>query len=340
MNTNNPRARSVSKASGHRNHLPWDSDQPFRILSIDGGGIKGIFPATILATLERDYLGGQSVGDYFDLLAGTSTGGIIALGLGAGLSAAEIERMYLDVGHLVFPASRRGPIWRILKYFRSRYDRKPLDELLREKVGGKTLRESKYRLLVPATEGQNGEVWVYKTPHHPDYQLDGDAPMREVAAATSAAPTYFEPFQKEGYTYLDGGIWANNPTMAALVEALSCFDVRPENVRILSLGCGGKPFQMSAGQAKSAGLLQWLRVFEVQMHLQSTTAINQAGLLIGRNNITRLDRPDGSEPIEMDDWEAARELLPSEAEEVVNANAAHIVKTFLTQPATPFTPLT
>ena len=122
---------------------------------------------------------------------------------------------------------------------------------------------------------------VYKTPHHPDYQLDGDAPMREVAAATSAAPTYFEPFQKEGYTYLDGGIWANNPTMAALVEALSCFDVRPENVRILSLGCGGKPFQMSAGQAKSAGLLHWLRVFEVQMHLQSTTAINEAGCSSG-----------------------------------------------------------
>ena len=69
--------------------------------------------------------------------------------------------------------------------------------------------------------------------------------MSSVAAATSAAPTYFVPFRNRGYTYLDGGIWANNPTMAALVEALSCFDVRPENIRILSLGCGGKPFQMS-----------------------------------------------------------------------------------------------
>ena len=222
---------------------------------------------------------------------------------------------------------------------RSRYDRKPLDGLLRQRVGDKTLRESKYRLLVPATEGQNGEVWVYKTPHHPDYRLDGDTPMREIAAATSAAPTYFEPLQKEGYTYLDGGIWANNPTMAALVEALSCFDMRPENVRILSLGCGGKPFRMSDRQSKNGGLLDWLRVFEVQMHLQSETAINQAGLLIGRNNITRLDRPEGSEPIELDDWEAARTLLPSEAEQVVNANATRIVETFLTQPATPFTPL-
>ena len=334
-----PPARSETTTQEPRKHLPWDSDQPFRILSIDGGGIRDIFPAAILATLEWDYLGGQRVGDYFDLIAGTSTGGIIALGLGAGLSAAEIERMYLDEGHLVFPASRRDPLWRILKYFRSRYDRKPLDGLLRQRVGDKTLRESKYRLLVPATEGQNGEVWVYKTPHHPDYRLDGDAPMREVAAATSAAPTYFAPFQKEGYTYLDGGIWVNNPTMAALVEAVSCFDVRPENVRILSLGYGGKLFQMSDGQSKSAGLFHWRNLFEVQIHLQSETAINQAGLLIGRNNITRLDRTEGSDPIALDDWEAARRLLPSEAQKVVRDNASLIVETFLTQPAAPFTPL-
>ena len=129
MNTNNPRARSVSKASGHRNHLPWDSDQPFRILSIDGGGIKGIFPAAILSTLERDYLDGRPIGDYFDLIAGTSTGGIIALGLGAGLSATEIERMYMDEGHLVFPSTRRGLPGKLRRFVRSRYDRKALDEL-------------------------------------------------------------------------------------------------------------------------------------------------------------------------------------------------------------------
>ena len=339
MSNQPQQARSETTSLEPRERLPWDSNRPFRILSIDGGGIKGIFPAAILSTLEQDYLDRRRIGDYFDLIAGTSTGGIIALGLAAGLSAPEIEGMYLDEGHLVFPTTRRGITGALRRFIRARYDRKSLDALLQERVGGKTLRESKYRLLVPATEGENGEVWVYKTPHHPDYTLDGGELMSSVAAATSAAPTYFVPFRNRGYTYLDGGIWANNPTMAALVEALSCFDVRPENIRILSLGCGGKPFQMSGGQAKSAGLLHWLRVFEVQMHLQSTTAINEAGLLIGRNNITRLDRPEGSEPIEMDDWETARTLLPSEAEQVVNANAARIVETFLTQPATPFTPL-
>ena len=113
-----PQSRSSTSLQEPRERLPWYNSQPFRILSIDGGGIRGIFPATILATLERDYLGGQSIGDYFDLVAGTSTGGIIALGLGAGLSAPEIERMYMDEGHLVFPAMRRSWIWHVLKYFK------------------------------------------------------------------------------------------------------------------------------------------------------------------------------------------------------------------------------
>ena len=339
MDSHPLQSRSEHISQGFRRRLPWDGDQPFKILSIDGGGIKGIFPATILSTLEKDYLDGRPIGDYFDLIAGTSTGGIIALGLGAGLSATEIERMYMDEGHLVFPSTRRGLTGKIRRFFRARYDRKALDELLSNRVGGKTLRESKYRLLVPATEGENGEVWVYKTPHHPDYKLDGNELMSSVASATSSAPTYFAPFRNKGYAYLDGGIWANNPTMAALVEAFSCFDVQPENVRILSLGCGGKPFQMTDGQAKSSGLIHWYRVFEVQMHLQSETAINQAGLLIGRKQVTRLDRPEGSEPIEMDDWSTARGALPSEARQVLREHADHIAKTFLTQPASPFTPL-
>ena len=86
--------------------MPWENDLPFRILSMDGGGIRGIFPAAVLAYLEQEHLQGKSIGDYFDLIAGTSTGGILALGLGAGLTASEILQMYLEEGHRVFPLSR------------------------------------------------------------------------------------------------------------------------------------------------------------------------------------------------------------------------------------------
>ena len=137
MSNQPQQARSETTSLEPRERLPWDSNQPFRILSNDGGGIRGIFPAAILATLERDYLGGQRVGDYFDLIAGTSTGGIIALGLAAGLSAPEIEGMYLDEGHLVFPTTKRGITGALRRFIRARYDRKALDALLQERVGGK-----------------------------------------------------------------------------------------------------------------------------------------------------------------------------------------------------------
>ena len=319
--------------------VPWESDLPFRILSMDGGGIRGIFPAAILAYLEQEHLHGKSIGNYFDLVAGTSTGGILALGLGAGLTASEMLQMYLEEGHRVFPTGGRGPVGRIKRLVSAPYDRRHLDELLSQRLGDKTLRESKYRLLIPSTEGRNGEVYVFKTPHHPGYTLDGDERMSAVAAATSAAPTYFTPFEQGGYTYLDGGIWANNPTMIALVEALSRFTTRREDIRILSIGCGQKPFQVTEGQARNSGMVHWRSIIEVAMHLQSVTAVNQAGLLIGREHVTRLDRPDGSNPIDLDDWKKAKDLLPVEAREVARDSASRLVQTFLTHPALPFTPL-
>ena len=319
--------------------MPWENSLPFRILSMDGGGIRGIFPAALLACLEQEHLQGHSIGDYFDLIAGTSTGGILALGLGAGLTAGELLRMYLDEGHRVFPPRQKGLAGRAKRLVSAQYDRRSLDELLSQRLGDKTLRESKYRLLIPSTEGRNGEVYVFKTPHHPGYTLDGDERMSAVAAATSAAPTYFTPFEQRGYTFLDGGIWANNPTMAALVEALSRFTTRREDIRILSIGCGQKPFQVTEGQTRNSGMVQWRGIIDVAMHLQSVTAVNQAGLLIGRERLIRLDRPDGSEPIDLDDWTKAKDLLPIEAGEVARDNADRLVQTFLSYPAQPFTPL-
>ena len=149
------------------------SDTEFRILSIDGGGIRGIFPAAILAWLERNCLAGDRIGNYFDLIAGTSTGGVIALGLGAVLSASEVLELYLCRGHLVFPPQQRtraGRLWNQL--FCNRYDRRPLDELLRGELGTSRLLDSRYRLLIPATEGRGdpspGRSLIVSCCHLPD----------------------------------------------------------------------------------------------------------------------------------------------------------------------------
>ena len=93
-----PPRRSSGALKRRRERLPWSDDREFRILSIDGGGIRGVFPAVVLAGLEERYLDGQPLASYFDLIAGTSTGGIIALGLGAGLRAADVSRMYVERG--------------------------------------------------------------------------------------------------------------------------------------------------------------------------------------------------------------------------------------------------
>lgn len=206
-----PPPRSAGILQQRRQPLAWAPGRPFRILSLDGGGIKGIFPAAALAELERLYLGGAPIGDYFELIAGVSTGGILALGMGLGIPASELLELYLRRGGQIFPPGAR---WRraALRMLRPAYRRGPLDAVLWEVLGDWKLRDSRARLCIPALDGRyGGEAYIFKTPHHPDFRQDGDAPMRRVAAATSAAPTYFPLVQRGGYIFADGGVWAKTP---------------------------------------------------------------------------------------------------------------------------------
>ena len=137
-----PPKRSSGALKHRRVQLPWPEDREFRILAIDGGGIRGIFPATFLAGLEERYLGGVSVSQYFDLIAGTSTGGIIALGLASGLTASELRDLYIERGCDIFPPIRSDVIgsakrcfWGICQYFKFRYDREALMCILHETFG-------------------------------------------------------------------------------------------------------------------------------------------------------------------------------------------------------------
>jgi predicted acylesterase/phospholipase RssA len=155
--------RSSGSIAGLRRPLPWPADRPFRILSIDGGGIRGIFPAAVLAEVERD-LGGASAGDYFDLIAGTSTGGIIALGLGLGMPASRILDLYLRGGSAIFPpiagplAGLRRRLRRIGQIGRYAYEREPLKKALREVFEDRLFGEAQRRLCVPAFDGNYNEV--------------------------------------------------------------------------------------------------------------------------------------------------------------------------------------
>jgi uncharacterized protein len=337
-----PMRRSDGTLGERRRQLPWPEGKRFRILSIDGGGIRGILPASILAEFERQYLGGNSAGDYFDLIAGTSTGGIIALGLSIGLPASEILDLYFDHGEEIFPAAKPPfasfkRLWakaRSLAYYQ--YDRLPLERELRRIFATRAFGEAQRRLCIPSFDGFT-EVNIFKTPHHPDFKLDWREEMVTIALATSAAPTYFSIYRDGQRRFADGGVWANNPVMVALVDALSCNELNRDQIDILSLGCGDSEMTISDAQVLRGGLWHWRDIVSSAMHLSSQNARGQAGLLIGRDRLVRLNAPflQGG-PIGLDDVKRAKAELPMVAKELALKNGALVASRFFSGKAEPY----
>ena len=283
---------------------------------------------------------------HFDLIAGTSTGGVIAIGLAAGLKARDLHDLYIRRGCEIFPPIRNGFFesakrqWRkACRYFVFRYDRTALTQILRDALGNRKFGEAQVRLCIPSFEGRYSEIYVFKTPHHPDFWKDASEPMTKVAAATTAAPTLFQPLQDGGYTFVDGGVWANNPIMVALVDALSCFSVPRERVRILSLGCGDDPYFVDNRKRLRGGILDWKDIINAAMRLQSLNAIGQAGLLIGADKIIRASAPTGVDKIQMDDWKRAVSELPGAAESMLDEVGESVAKGFLSEPVSPYEPI-
>lgn len=331
-----PEPRSMGALTTRRVQQSWPADREFKILSIDGGGIKGIFPAALLAELEERYLGGGSIADHFDLITGTSTGGIIALGLSIGLPARVIANLYTGRGDEIFPPyppTWLGKLRRGWNEVRSavyhRYDREALSALLDDTFGKRLLGESKARLCIPSVDGRYGDVYIFKTPHHPDYKKDQHERMTTVACATAAAPTFFQPLESGGYRFVDGGLWANNPVMVGLVDALACFDVARHQVRVLSLGCGDEPFTVTDRMIQRGGLWSWRTVINGAIAFQSKNALGQAKLLIGAERVSRVVPEEINPPIRLDDWARAGQLLPDAAVGAVVRHGEAIRHAFL-----------
>ena len=212
------------------------NDGPFSILSIDGGGVRGIFVAAVLDRLERDV--GARITDHFDLIVGTSTGGIIALGLGAGLSPGEILEFYVRHMATIFPARRRHPLVLPLALLRSKYRPDGLQGVLQDVFGDGLLSDSQIPLVIPSYNVGANSVYLFKTPHHVRLRRDWRVPMWQVAMAATAAPVFFPAYSLPGehVRLVDGGIWANNPSMVGVVEAVSMFGRPLEQNPLAELG--------------------------------------------------------------------------------------------------------
>ena len=277
----------------------------FQILSLDGGGAKGVFSAAVLAGFEEDL--GHSVVDHFDLIVGTSTGGLIALALGVGMDPREIVGFYLREAPNVFP----GPGWwrRLRHAFVAKYGGHGLERAVRAALGGVVLGESNIPLVIPTYSLAENDVYLFKTPHHPRLKRDWRVPMWEVAMATSAAPTYFPAYalKGDGVRLIDGGVWASNPAMVGVTEAVSLFECRLEDIRVLSLGTTSSP-QARPRKLDAAGLFRWAwgpHIVDVLLAGQGAGAFAQVRNLIGKESALRLDPPimDGDVSLDGDNAE-------------------------------------
>jgi patatin-like phospholipase len=230
------------RAGEHALNTPDEPPETYRILSLDGGGIRGVFPAAFLARLE-DHVG-KPIGSYFDLIAGTSTGGIIAIGLGLGLSAHDILKLYEERGPAIFDQHHgRAENWLrqrwrgAIQLFGSKYSSAALRDALQSIMGDRRLGESRTRLVIPAWHPMLERVYIYKTAHHPRLESDYKQTALDAAMATAAAPTFLNPhLTSDAVELVDGGVWANNPIGVAAIEAIGVLGWPAKRLNILSIG--------------------------------------------------------------------------------------------------------
>lgn len=267
----------------------------FKILSIDGGGIRGLFPAQFLseieAQIEKDTGEKIRTCDYFDLICGTSTGGILALALSLGFSASEISELYLKYAKGIFGRKLFNPLRSSI--FFPKHSSKFLETLIKNTFSSKfdnkdPIIDNCYtRICIPVYDIKMGQLNVIKTRHHEKLIRDWQIPVYQVAMATAAAPTYFSPYtlSYKGVSNktivennkLDGGVCINNPVMVGYIEALNTLKIEPENLKILSIGTGVSRFSLNKS-TRGWGILRWMmntRLIDLFMQSQADVVDNQ-----------------------------------------------------------------
>lgn len=240
----------------------------FKILSLDGGGIRGFFTAHLLSLIEDDlklkYGSQQHIVDHVDLFCGTSTGGLIALALAMRIPASKICHFYRTGGPKIFRHSegRRARLRQAL--WSSKYSDDNLRMLLQELFGGLTIGDSEALLCIPTFDFTHGTYEIFKYDHaEGNLNRHNKLPVVDVALATAAAPTYFPLAQVPGLDdtqFVDGGVWANNPALVGLTESLWHFakpGSRYDSTRILSISCLNAPSGQLPLASRNRGFLRW-----------------------------------------------------------------------------------
>lgn len=265
-----------------------------------------MFSAVVLAKWEAQL--GHSITEHFDLIVGTSTGGIIALGLAAGLPASALVEFYRNDGRRIFPgrcsASR---LWRGLShYILAKHGSRELENALRDRLPDIMMGDLTKPVVITGYNLEAGRHWFFKTPHFDDNLIDSHRRLWEVARATSAAPTYFPAFRSsEKELFVDGGLVANNPSLVGYFEVQINFRPFAQDLKILNIGTEGAECPPPKWWLARGGLLPWAK--KAPGSLMQAQAVSTEALmarLLGPNRWLRVKPEHGRDFAPLDVYDA------------------------------------
>lgn len=267
-------------------------ERNFRILTLDGGGVRGIFGAKVL-DLMQDRLG-VNIYKSFDLIVGTSTGSIVAGAIATKYCMGQLIADYKELSHKIFHKQQNFSCGGFL---RSKYNISKLQSFLKERYEDTTMGQIEQPLIINATNMASGKGYVIKSKYQKkyrpnEYNRDSETPLFRAISASCAAPSYFDPVNIGGELLCDGGIWANNPATVGYTDAIKTFKCNPEAIRILSLGTNAPVTYMES--VRPWGLLTgWKgrKLVDFFLSCQTDTPVNIMSLILG-NRLLRINAAD------------------------------------------------
>jgi patatin-like phospholipase/acyl hydrolase len=256
---------------GEARHARWTADSPFQALALTGGGYRGLFTARALEVMEAETK--QPIARNFDLISGTSIGGIIALAAAFEVPMEKVVAVFGEHGASIFPPHDKPTSWfgkmrDVLSHLsKPRYSVEPLRHVITQLIPEDArLGDALHAVAIPAVNVTEGKPQIFKTRHVAEWNRDWKLKVVDVALATSAAPTFFRLAEVGNNLYADGGMFANAPDFVALHEAEHFLGVPRDALRLLSIGTTTQKYSVSHSAGRDFGILDWMseqRLFNV-----------------------------------------------------------------------------
>lgn len=274
----------------------WTPERPFQALALTGGGYRGLYTARALQVMEAQ--AGMPIGRCFDLVCGTSIGGIVGLAVAFEVPMQKVVDVFVEYGESIFPphAPPKSAAAKLLDLCthlkKPRYRTKPLREVITKLIpADATLADAIHPITIPAVNVTEGKPQIFKTRHIAEWSRDWKLKVVDVALATSAAPTFFELAEINNNLYADGGLFANAPDLVALHEAEHFLHVSKNAFRLLSIGTTTQKYSLSFSAGRNFGILDWMtnqRLFSVMISAQQQFVDQLAAHRLAENYV-RID---------------------------------------------------